>query len=351
MKPSPDSRTTSIEPAAGPAPAPVHVIAEAGTNHGGNLETARQLVDLAADAGAHSVKFQVIYPEGLYLPEFLVNGAYVANEVYAKRQAALLSDDDWKRVADHARSRNLPLSASVFDVRGLDLLDALDAPHIKIASCDLNNTPLLREAASRGRRLIVSTGMSTLPEIERAVQAVRQASQVELVLMHCVSIYPCPTAQTNLGFIDTLQRAFGLPVGLSDHTESSLAAAVAVAKGVRWIEKHCTLDRSAAGFDHAYAMEPAMLKAYIADIRSCESACRAPDEKVQPAEASVRQRARRALYAARDLPPGETLAPSDVLIVRPEGPLSPEDASRVVGAQTGRSFRRFEPITWEGLKA
>jgi N,N'-diacetyllegionaminate synthase len=330
---------------------PVHVIAEAGTNHGGSLETARQLVDIARLAGADSVKFQVIYPEGLYLPEFLVNGAYVPNEVYAKRQAAMLSDADWRRLAEHARATGLPMSASVFDARGLDLLDALDAPYIKIASCDLNNTPLLEAAAARGRRLLVSTGMSTIPEIAGAVAAIRRVSSVDLILMHCVSVYPCPLAQTNLAFIDTLQREFGLPVGFSDHTENSVAAAIAVSKGVTWIEKHCTFDRAAVGFDHAYAMEPAMLKAYIADLRATEAAIRPAAEKVQTAEASVRQRARRSLYAARDLAPGDTISPGDVLIVRPEGPLRPEDAARVVGTRTRRMIRRFEAITWEGIAA
>ena len=329
----------------------VHVIAEAGTNHGGAFDTARQLVDVARESGADSVKFQVIYPEGLYLPEFFVNGNYVANEVFAKRKAAMLSDDEWRRVADHARANGIPLSASVFDKRGLDLLDELDAPYIKIASCDLNNTPLLVEAAIRGRRLILSTGMSTLPEVARAVTAVSQAGKFDLVLMHCVSVYPCPASQMNLSFIDALKKEFGLPLGLSDHTEGSLASAIAVAKGVTWIEKHFTLDRSAVGFDHAYSMEPDMLESYIADIRASEAACSVPPEKVQTTEAGVRQRARRALYAARDISPGETISESDVLIVRPEGPISPEDAGRVVGSRTRIQFRRFEPITWEGLAA
>ncbi len=334
-----------------PATSPLHLIAEAGTNHGGSLETARQLVDAARAAGADSVKFQVIYPEGLYLPEFFVNGAYVPNEVFAKRQAAMLADDDWRRLSDHARERGLPLSASIFDRRGLDLLEALDAPYIKIASCDLNNTPLLAAAAARGRRLILSTGMSTLAEIERAVRAVQQAGSTELVLMHCVSVYPCPTAQANVRFVETLARTFGLPVGFSDHTEGSVAAAMAVALGATWIEKHLTLDRAAAGFDHAYAMEPAMWKAYATDLRAAEVAGRAPVEKVQSAEAGVRQRARRALYAARDLQPGETISERDVLIVRPEGPLTPDDATRVVGGRARRGFRKFEAITWEGVAA
>jgi sialic acid synthase SpsE len=243
----------------------------------------------------------------------------------------------------------MPFSASVFDRRGLDLLDELDAPYIKIASCDLNHTPLLRDAASRGRPLILSTGMSTLAEIERSVKEILSEGPVALVLMHCVSVYPCPAEEMNLGFLDTLRAEFGLPLGLSDHTESSLASAVAVAKGVGWIEKHLTLNRSAAGFDHAYAMEPAMLTQYIKDVRTCEASCRPAAHKVGAAEAAVRQRARRSVYAARDLEAGETLAPGDLLIVRPEGAMAPGEALGLPGRRTARAFRRFEPLVWEGL--
>jgi sialic acid synthase SpsE len=344
--------TPDDQPASVAASEPrLHLIAEAGTNHGGKRDTANALVEAARQAGADSVKFQLIYPEGLYLPEFLTDGRYVPNEVFQKRRAAMLSDDDWRRVAAHCAEHELPFSASVFDRRGLDLLEELDAPYIKIASCDLNHLPFLQEAASRGRRLILSTGMAALAEVERSVTAIQRIGRVDLVLMHCVSVYPCPAERTNLSFIDELKRTFGLPVGFSDHTESSLASAIAVAKGVAWIEKHFTLDRKASGFDHAYAMEPAMLTAYIADVRASEAACRPQPEKVQPAEATVKQRARRGLYAARDIAPGEVVRERDVLIVRPEGPIAPPEAVRVYGAKAARGFRRLEPITWEGLAA
>lgn len=329
----------------------VHVIAEAGTNHGGHRATAEALVEVARQAGADSVKFQLIYPAGLYLPEFYQDGRHVPNEVFLKREASRLADDDWRRVCARCRDLAIPFSASVFDRRGLDLLEELQAPYLKIASCDLNNDVLLRDAAERGRPVILSTGMSQLSEIEHAVRVIQSAGRVDLVLMHCVSVYPCTPDQMNLTFIDVLRREFGLPVGLSDHSESSLAAAIAVAKGVTWIEKHFTLDRRSPGFDHAYAMEPEPLKRFIADVRASESACTPRAEKIGPAEATVRQRARRALYAARDLAPGETLSADDFLIVRPEGPIAPPDAPRVIGTRTRRAFRRCEPLTWEGLAA
>lgn len=323
----------------------LHIIAEAGTNHNASEETGRKLIDVAADAGADSVKFQIIYPEGLYVSKFYRDGTYEENEVIAVRRAGMLSDDEYRRLAEHARERNLPLSASVFDERGLRLLDEFDPPYIKIASCDLNNSRLLKQSAELGRRLIVSTGMASLGEVERAVRDITSTGHNDLILMHCVSVYPCPTERMNLGFIRVLQTAFGFPVGLSDHTESSLAAAVGVAFGVEWIEKHFTLDRNSAGFDHAYAMEPEMLKAYISDVRAVTSACQLEPQKVGEAEEGVKVRARRSLFAARDIQPGETVAEQDVLILRPEGPLTPHNLDQVLGKKSRRTIRQFEPLS------
>ena len=323
----------------------VHVIAEAGTNHGGSRETAERLVAIALEAAADSVKFQIINPDGLYLPRFWNDGAYQENEVYKVRAAAMLSDQDYQALADACRTGGISMSASVFDERSLDLLCAFDPPYIKIASCDLNNDRLLRQAAERGRKVIVSTGMATLGEVEHAVSTVLGTGNSDLVLMHCVSIYPCPLEKMNLGFLATLRTAFGLPVGLSDHTESSLAAAIAVSMGVEWIEKHFTYDRQAKGFDHAYAMEPAGLAQYIRDLRAVTAACERPVAKLPPEESQVKKRARRSIYAARSLQPSDRIQESDLLVVRPEGPLSPNEMGLIVGKAPRRAIQAYEPIS------
>lgn len=327
----------------------VHVIAEAGTNHGGQRATAENLVGIAQEAGADSVKFQIIFPEGLYLPRFYRDGAYEENEVFHLRAAAMLSATDYHVLAALARKKGIPLSASVFDERSLDLLCALNPPYIKIASCDLNNDRLLKQAAERKIKMIVSTGMATLGEVEQAVKTILATGNNDLVLMHCVSIYPCPLERMNLRFLETLRTAFGFPIGLSDHTESSLAAAIAVSMGVTWIEKHFTYDRRAKGFDHAYAMEPAGLAAYLRDVRAAETACRRPDEKLQSEECTVKKRARRSIYAARTLEPHESITEKDLLIVRPEGPLTPGDLPSVLGKTPRRCIQAFEPITLDVL--
>lgn len=330
-------------------PSKIHVVAEAGTNHNGSVATGRELIDVAVRSGADSVKFQMIFPEGLYLPRFHREGRYEDSQAFAQRLRTALSADDYRALAAHAGERGIPFSASVFDRQGIELLDELDVSFIKIASCDLNNTPLLRAAAETGRKLIISTGMGTLKEIERAVAAARGSGQDDIVLMHCVSVYPCQLEQMNLSFINTLRREFAVPVGLSDHTETSLAAAIAVAKGVTWIEKHFTLDRRAAGFDHAYAMEPDALADFVSDVAAAVAACELRERKVSTAEQDVKRRARRGLYAARDLPAGKTLAEDDVLVVRPEGPLPPAVLPQVVGRTVRLALRQYEPLTWERL--
>lgn len=325
----------------------VHVIAEAGTNHNGSLEKALRLVDVAKQAGADSVKFQMIIPEGLYLPRFFQNGGYSENAVFQKRKAMMLPPEGFARIAQYSREQGIGFGCSVFDPSGLEALDRLQPAYFKFASCDLNNSRLLIEAAQRKRKMIVSTGMATLGEIERAVIDITTAGNQDLVLMHCVSVYPAETARMNLAFIKTLKSAFGLPVGLSDHTERSLAAAIAVNMGVAYIEKHITLNRSDDGFDHAYAMEPEAINAYLADVRQAEEACRLrAGEKVGAQEREVRKRARRGLYAARDLEAGTALAEEDVLVVRPEGALQPNDLPLLLGRKTRRALRRYEELSW-----
>lgn len=329
----------------------LHLIAEAGTNHNRCVETGKKLIDVGRRAGANSVKFQMIWPEGLYLPAFYEDGTYRESEVFAQRAGGALTEDEFRELASYCQETGVGFSSSVFDRKGIALLDELDVAYIKIASCDLNNSPLICAAAETGRRIVLSTGMATLEEIEKAVLDVQATGNIDLVLMHCVSLYPAPIGRMNLGFIDTLKSKFDFAVGLSDHTEGSLAAAIAVAKGITWIEKHITLDRSSPGFDHAYAMEPDGFTHYVGEVRSCEAACASPHDKVTPEEESVRQRARRAIYAARDIAAGESLCNADILIVRPEGPLQPNDLPQVLGRVARRDIRRYEALQWDALES
>ncbi len=327
----------------------VHVIAEAGNNHNGDVATAHELIGTAAAAGADSVKFQIIYPEGLYLPAFPRNGGYEDNEVIAARRKFMLADDDYRALAAVAAEQGIAFSSSVFDRQGLDLLDSLDPAYLKIASCDLNNVAFVREVAERGRLVVLSTGMSELEEVKRSVDAALATGNDKLVLLHCVSVYPATLEVMRLSFITELREEFGLPVGLSDHTPDSTAAAMAIALGATWIEKHFTQDKTQEGFDHAYAQEPAELAKFVADLRAAEAALGTGGDKVGPDERSVMERARRSIYAAADLEAGAELGPGDLVVVRPQGPLDAADFDAVVGRRLTRPVRRFEALTWESL--
>ncbi len=326
-------------------PANTHVIAEAGANHNGSLDEALRLIDLASRAGADSVKFQIIDPDELYLPGDYEYGHYDIREVVAMRRRFMLPDDAYRQLADRARELGLDFSASVFDRRGLELLCSLQPAYVKVASTDLNNVRFLRQVAEKGVRMILSTGMSSLAEIEFSVREILRTGFHDLVLMHCVSVYPARLEETNLSFIDVLASRFGFPVGFSDHTEGAIAAAIAIAKGATYIEKHVTRDRAQEGFDHHHAMDEAGMTTYVSDLRAAQAAIREAADKVGEAERATRKRARRALYAAREMQAGETIRDEDILILRPENAMSASQCDDLVGKVLTKGIARHEAFT------
>jgi len=329
----------------------VHVIAEAGSNHNGSFQLACELNAAAAAAGADSVKYQIIYPEGLYLPGNYPYGTYDIREVWRIRESGVMTDAEWHAISEDARSRGIVFSASVFDTRGLDLIASLAPPYVKIASCDLNNIRFLREVASRGMPMVVSTGMSTLADIEKTVGALEKEGVCgeRLILLHCISSYPASLEETNLRFLHTLKHAFGTAVGFSDHTLGREAACAAVALGATWIEKHVTVDRSLEGFDHKHAMEPADFAAYVAAIRAVETSMKPHALERGRGERDTRSRARRGIYAARDLPAGHVIGSADLLILRPEGPIPVDAADSLLGARLRQPIPIHAPFTFAVL--
>ncbi len=282
----------------------IHIIAEAGTNHNGQLSKAKELVDIASNAQADSVKFQIIYPWGLYLPGDYEYGHYDIKKVIKIREDGMIPDEEYDTLAAYCKEKKISFTASVFDERGLDLLLKFDPPYIKLASCDLNNIRFLKQVAERGKRMIVSTGMSSMTDIEKSLNELAKINFNDIVLLHCVSVYPAHLENANVSFVETLINKFGFPVGYSDHTGTSHAACMAMAKGATWFEKHFTADRTQEGFDHAYAMEEDGLTEYVSDLRKAEKALIIPSEKISDAERYTRQRARRSLYAKHNIKAG-----------------------------------------------
>jgi N,N'-diacetyllegionaminate synthase len=324
----------------------IEIIAEAGSNHNGELSLALELVDIAKNCGADSVKFQFIYPEGLYIPSYVSADSYTDNPVFNRRQKEVLSPNEWKSIWAHAKELNIIPSASVFDIRGLELLSELGAPYVKIASTDLNNSALIREVAMSGMPVYMSTGMSTISEIDVAVSAFQKVASLSmLTLFHCVSIYPCPTEESNLEMISVLKKTFGVRVGFSDHTSTNLASCIAVALGAEVIEKHFTVNKSLPGFDHAHALSRDELASFVSDIRTSALAIERKVTKVGQAESVTKIRARRGLYAARDLAEGEILSEKDVLVVRPKTELNPDDLHMLIGKKILVRINKYEPLT------
>ncbi len=324
-----------------------HIIAEIGSNHNGDIQTAKKLIDLAVEAGADSVKFQIINTEGLYLPGNYEFGHYDINYVRDLREKTKFTDAQYHELADYSRSKNIIFCASVFDMPSLNLLLHLGAPFIKIASTDLNNTVFLRKVAACGKPMIVSTGMSDIEEIRYTVTELEKTGFSELTLMHCVSAYPSQTADMNLGFIDVLKNEFGYPVSFSDHTKSSIAACLAVAKGVKHVEKHITLDCNQEGLDHKHAAEPDVFKQYVTDIRSAVMALLPASTKLKGDELYVKQRARRSVYAAHEIPAGKTICEDDLLIVRPSNILTANQADLVIGKKAIKTIGQYQPLSFD----
>ncbi len=237
-----------------------------------------------------------------------------------------------------AAERGIAAFSTPFDVASVGLLLDLGVPALKVGSGDLTNLPLLRAAAAAGRPLILSTGMSSLDEVDAAVAAIRAAGDPPLALLHCLSAYPAPPPETNLRAIRALRSRYGVEIGFSDHTTGMAVPIAAVALGATIVEKHLTLDRDLPGPDHAASMEPRALAALAAALREAHGALGDGDKRSQPSEADARRVARRSLVAARDLAAGSVLAADDLDAKRPADGISPLRLDEVIGRRLLRDL-------------
>jgi len=335
---------------------PVFVNAEAGVNHNGDLDLARRLIDVAADAGADAVKFQT------FRTEALVSGAapkaryQLETTGSEESQQAMLARLELSPAAhvtlrDRARERGIVFFSTPFDEASADLLDGLGVELLKVPSGEVTNLPLLRHVAAKRRPVLISTGMCTLAEVETAVATVQAAGDPPLALLHCVSAYPAPVEDTNLRAMDTLRARFGCPVGLSDHSLGIAIALAAVARGATILEKHVTLDKTLPGPDHRASLEPAELTALVRGVRAIEAALGDGDKRPMPSELDTRAVARRSLVAAHALPAGHRLTRGDVAIKRPGTGLGPAELERVLGRRLRRAVTADELLEWSALES
>jgi N-acetylneuraminate synthase/N,N'-diacetyllegionaminate synthase len=334
--------------------APCFVIAEAGVNHNGDIGLAHLLVDAAADAGADAVKFQIFDPALLVSvvapkAEYQVTQTGEAESQLEMLRGLTLEHAEFRSLARHAAERGILFLATAFDVPSADFLDELEVSALKVPSGEVTNHPFLANLARRGKPLLMSTGMSDMVEVARAVDVIRENGAPSLALFHCVTEYPAPPAECNLRAMETMRRAFGVPVGWSDHTAGLAISLAAVAMGAEVLEKHFTLDRTLPGPDHSSSLEPSELADLVRHAREVHAARGDGEKRPAPSERGNAGLVRRSLHAVRDLEISHAIGEEDLISLRPATGISPADLPRVLGRRLGERVAAGQPLQWTHL--
>jgi N,N'-diacetyllegionaminate synthase len=332
---------------------PCYVIAEAGVNHNNDVQLGYKLIETAGAAGADAIKFQSYKASKLstrIAPRYWTEAADPNGTQWDTfDRLDKLSDRDFKSLLGHARHVGLTAFSTPFDDEAVDFLAALDVPAFKIASADLTCHGLIDRAARGGRPMILSTGTSSLAEVEEALEVCRRAGNDQVVLLHCTLKYPCPPEGINLRMMEHLMRAFPeVPVGLSDHSLGTRVPLAAVALGACVIEKHYTVDKTLAGSpDHHLSVDPLELKAMVAGIRMVEKALGKAEKGLEPLEKEAYVYARRSVTSARTIPEGTRITPEMLTYKRPGTGISPKLMDLVVGRIARVDIPEDTTITWD----
>ncbi len=326
------------------------IIAEAGVNHNGSPETAFRLAEEAARAGADYVKFQTFRADRLVTAasrtaEYQQRNCQAESQLEMLRRLEL-SDEDFIRLARHCREIGIKFLSTPFDCESVGFLADLGIDMMKVPSGEITNLPYLRAIGATKLPVAMSTGISTLADIESAINALTDAGTPRdmITLLHCNTEYPTPFADVNLRAMLTLREAFGLPAGYSDHTAGIEVPVAATALGATMIEKHFTLDKSAAGPDHAASLDPAELAAMVKAVRNVDSALGSRIKTPSPSEMKNIAVARKSIVAAKKIKKGETLTDSNLTAKRPGDGLSPMLWDMVVGTAAVRDFMPDDQI-------
>lgn len=327
------------------------IIAEAGVNHNGDIGMARQLIDAAAEAGADLVKFQTFRADRLVTTSAKKAAYQMATTAADESQHEMirrleLSEAMHDELIAHCRQRKIEFFSTAFDLESLDYLMGLGMPRIKVPSGEITNLPYLRKVGGFDKEVILSTGMSSLGEIEAAIDALEKAGtpRARIVVLHCNTEYPVPMAEVNLRAMRSIGEAFGVKVGFSDHTEGIEIAIAAVALGATVIEKHFTLDRNLPGPDHRASIEPDELGRMIRSIRNVELAMGDGIKRPSASEERNCLIARKSLVAARRIAKGDVFSTENITMKRPGVGISPMRFDEVLGRIAARNFDPDEMI-------
>lgn len=332
-----------------------YIIAEIGANHNGDMELAKEMIDVAKACGADCVKFQswtkdsifskVVYEDNYFLQDDYRNRTdYTMEEIVDKYHIGI---EEHRQLKEYCDKVGIDFNSTPFSKREVDLLvDELGVPFIKIASMDLNNIPFLTYIAKKGRPVVISTGLCGLDDVSNAVECLEMNGCHEIVLLHCVSIYPPKDEQVNLNNIDMLRMNFGYPVGYSDHTLGVIAPIMSLAKEVCIIEKHFTLDKEMEGWDHKISANPEELRTIVNAAQSGYKML-GSYRKVVNEDQERRNAFQRSIVAAKDIPEGHVITEADIDYKRPGTGISPKYYQFLLGKKATRFIKRDELIRME----
>ena len=322
------------------------IIAEAGVNHNGDASTALQMVRVAAEAGADYIKFQTFNAEKL-VARSAVKAEYQQRNCGDSDTSQLamlkkleLTPESFGMIAEECERAGIGFMSTPFDLESIDTLAAMHMDYWKLPSGEITNLPYLRKVASKGGKIILSTGMSTLEEVSQAVDVLEKGgiARHDIILLHCTTQYPTPMADVNLRAMDALRTLDCGGVGYSDHTQGIEVPVAAVALGAAVIEKHFTLDKSMDGPDHRASLNPQELRAMVDSVRNIELALGDGNKRITPSEAPNIAVARKSIVAARPIRAGELLTEDNLTVKRPGNGLSPMMWDTVIGTRAKRDF-------------
>ena len=331
------------------------IIAEVGINHNGDLKLAKAMVDAIAQSGADCVKFQTFSakefcnsPDETY--EYRSQGKWVKESMLNMFERLEIKREGFAQLFAYARERGLIPMSTPTDRQAVDLLEELDCPAYKIGSDDLVYTPFLEYVASKQRPVIISTGMAEFSDVQRAVQAIRKVGNNQVLVLHCVSLYPTPEDAVNLRKIRYLQERVGCPIGYSDHSEGITACLGAVALGACVLEKHFTLDKGMAGPDHWFSADPSELNSLVKQVRRLELNLGSSDFEMDEREQEMATLCHRSIVTASQLPQGHVIAEGDLAFKRPGTGLMPYEISNVLGKRTRVQLDKGHRIALDDLE-
>jgi N-acetylneuraminate synthase len=330
--------------------APPYIIAELSANHNGDIERAFATIKAAHESGADAIKIQTYTADSMTIDcaseEFMIRGGlwdgYKLYDLYKWAETPF----EWhEAIFNYAKKLGITIFSTPFDESAVDLLESLNTPAYKIASFETTDLPLIRYVASKGRPMIISTGMCSELEIQEAVTAARESGCKDLALLHCISSYPAPIDQSNLLQMPELGKRFNAVPGLSDHTLGTTASIVAVSLGACVIEKHFTLSRSDKGADSEFSIEPIELKQLCRDARNAWEALGKSGFERQKAEEANRQ-FRRSIYFVKDIRAGEIITADHIRRIRPGRGLEPKYYNEILGRKVIKNVSRGTPCSW-----